>query len=288
MKKIFIIMSIVLLLFIMYGCDSKKEEYINLTESYEECKKYDEYFQSYGWSNLYISSSSLESYGVFGRKYEQAILSGDDLFVFVEFPSSGEAVKAKAYMEKYYKYYTFSVYKNILFLNMYSCYLVLKNYIEEEGIIFSYDLETLVYFPKGKQYYEIPENIKTIACFAFSNTDIAEIKFNNNLKRVNAYAFSHCIKLKEIWFNKGLENIGSQIFNGCVILKNIYVPSGVKYISPYAFNYGNVFIDEEQIPSEWDPLFCSPYSSSDVKFFSKAYLNTEWEYNKEENRFIIK
>ena len=58
-----------------------------------------------------------------------------------------------------------------------------------------------------------------------------------------------------------------------VILKNIYVPSGVKYISPYAFNYGNVFIDEEQIPSEWDPLFCSPYGSSGVKFFSKAYLN---------------
>ena len=54
------------------------------------------------------------------------------------------------------------------------------------------------------------------------------------------------------------------------------------YIERNAFNYGNVFIDEVEMPATWNTYFCSSKNVmgvSNYKFFSRVYWKDEWEFD---------
>lgn len=282
MKKLFIICLIWFMSICLISCKKNKEDIINITEIYELKSNYTTEFYNSGITEFYIADSNLYLESYCGKKFNQLIMDEDKQIVMVEFKTNEDALYSKFYLEKYRYVYGYQVYKNILFLNIYPNYLILNNYQIIDNVWFSSNFETLINFPKDIEYYEIPKDVKNIAVGAFANTDIKEIVFNSELKQIDDQAFKKCIKLEHVKFNHGLEYIGTLIFDGCLILKTIYVPANVKYIDGNAFNYGNVFTDEVQMPDTWNTYFCSSENVCGVskyKFFSRIYWKDEWEFD---------
>lgn len=282
MKKFFSILYVILLLLILSSCDSKNSNYIDLSVIYESIDNIEELEQYYEIDGLYLKNSESSTTSYLGVNYVQSLNFDSDGLYMIEFKTSEDALKSKNYIKKNNKKYCYSVYENILFFDYFPCYLLLNNYIEKDDVVFSKDLKTLVLFSKNVKSYSLPEGIESISCGAFQDSNIEDIKFNEELKRINGFAFGSCKKLEHIKFKNNVEYIGSQAFDDCVQLKTIYVPPRVKYIDPNAFNYGNVFIDEYELPGEWSMYFCSDhnyYNKPNFKFFSKYYLKGEWEFD---------
>ena len=70
-----------------------------------------------------------------------------------------------------------------------------KNYVSVDGVLFSKDKATLVYFPAGKtsEYYEVPKGTVNI----------------------EAYAFNWCTSLTSLTIPKSVTSIGKGAFNVC-------------------------------------------------------------------------
>ena len=82
-------------------------------------------------------------------------------------------------------------------------------YLSRDGILFDKCMETLIAFPAA---YEgqciVPDSVKTIAEYAFSNSRITSIEFPESLKAINANAFTNCA-LEEVFIPEKVSKIGS-------------------------------------------------------------------------------
>ncbi len=133
-----------------------------------------------------------------------------------------------------------------------------ETYMSENNCCLTKDGETLVFCCNGLTYVNVPNSVKTI----------------------DNYAFSDCVKLKNIIIPDGVETIGDNVFDNCEGL-TIYIPASVISIGEYAFDGCRDFsinLGEgiESIESEW---FNSPYlisitiPNSVVSIGDEAFLN---------------
>ena len=75
---------------------------------------------------------------------------------------------------------------------------------------------------------------------SFKSTDIKEIKFNDNLRKIGDYAFAY-LNTNNIVLPKNLEKIGMSVFSESTI-KNLVINNKLKVIEEYAF-YGNQILN---------------------------------------------
>ncbi len=112
-----------------------------------------------------------------------------------------------------------------------------KNYILEDGVLFSSDKKTLVAFPPAneKTSYNIPKGVEIIEGGAFASCkNLKEIVIPETVKIIGDYAFSEC-NFKRITIPQGVEEIGSHTFKRCNNIEYIVLPDSVKFIGDYAF-----------------------------------------------------
>lgn len=109
----------------------------------------------------------------------------------------------------------------------------------------------------------IPENTKEICAYAFRNSNIKSVKFNNILERIDSQAFLDCSELKgEIVFPNTLNYIGEAAFYQCVnISGGITIPGGVYKVGDMAFYFcrslNGAVIFEEGVSEIGDFAFTS-------------------------------
>lgn len=109
--------------------------------------------------------------------------------------------------------------------------------------------ETLGGYPvtgiSGSGIVEWGENVKTITLpstaveihvDAFVGLNVTEIKLNEGLKKIGAYAFSSCTQLESINLPESLESIGNGAFDSCKKLKSVEIPKNVTILSDHLFN----------------------------------------------------
>ena len=113
-----------------------------------------------------------------------------------------------------------------------------QHFTSVNGVLFSKDMKTLVYYPLGKtaEAYTIPNGVETVAMGAFGNAKITSIKFPSSIKFINEDAFMNCRGLISINFPSSLEEIGSEAFDSCLNLTTVTIPSSVTYIGGKTFN----------------------------------------------------
>lgn len=115
-------------------------------------------------------------------------------------------------------------------------------YKSVDGVLFSADLKTLVYYlpTRADESYEIPAGTEQIAAGAFSgNAYLKNVTIPASVKLLNANAFSNCTKLTGVNFADGSTEplvIGKYAFSGCTSLASIALPSRTSAIEDYAFN----------------------------------------------------
>ena len=104
----------------------------------------------------------------------------------------------------------------------------------------------------------LPKHLKTIGDYAFGNSSVEEIVFNDNLVELGKYSFAgsiylnnvtlpnsvkvlgesvfqDCKALEVLVLNQGLESIGKLCFYNTKVSKDLNIPDSVTYIGQYLF-----------------------------------------------------
>ena len=122
-------------------------------------------------------------------------------------------------------------------------------------------------------------NVKRVGfCSFFYTSNLESVSFNNNLERIESFAFSKS-GLKRVRLPEMLNHIGTEAFGDCPNLEYVTIPAGVKYIGSSAFNKGNIYCDLESRPEGWKEDF----ASGDAKVYWKG----QWSYNENGEPYIL-
>lgn len=106
------------------------------------------------------------------------------------------------------------------------------NYQSVDGVLYSKDLKTLIYYPynKGNEPFIVPENVEVLGEKSFINYHLSEIILHDNIQEILEYAFS-LSKLEKINLPRSLETINKGIFNNCYYLTEVNVAKNVSIIN---------------------------------------------------------
>ena len=144
-----------------------------------------------------------------------------------------------------------------------------KNYLSENGIIFSKEKKVIIAYPAGKteKSYNIPNTVTSIGDGAFSGcASLTSVTIPDSVTSISDGAFSGCSSLTSITIPDSVPSIGDRAFSGCTSLTSITIPKNVSSIGNYAFencdSLANVYFEETTTPD-----FCrsSFYRNSGVK-----------------------
>lgn len=112
-----------------------------------------------------------------------------------------------------------------------------KNFSSLDGVLFSKDYKSLLYYPEGKStpHYSIPDTTEIIGEEAFKKCHHLEsIYIPESVKIINRYAISDCKKLVDVALSEGLERIERHALRYTGIEK-VSIPDSVSFIGEEAF-----------------------------------------------------
>lgn len=146
-----------------------------------------------------------------------------------------------------------------------------------DGILFTKDMKTLVYYPSAKNIefnkygeaqnttsYVIPDGVETIRSKAFYKCYYLEnIEIPDTVTSIEEKAFHRCSALKKLDLPSKLEFIGKDAFAYCELIESATIPETIKQIDEYAFfncsgmKELNIYNDEENIKlgKNWYPTY---------------------------------
>lgn len=144
-----------------------------------------------------------------------------------------------------------------------------KNYVSEDGVLYTKDKTTLICYPSAKkgESFTIGSKVKDIGTAAVFMTELKKISFpasletidrhsfNSNqeltavdlsktsLTDIGAFAFSDCSKLSDVKLPDTIDTIGGGAFSNCKALTEIELPMGLLSVGQSAFaNTGLTYI----------------------------------------------
>lgn len=120
-----------------------------------------------------------------------------------------------------------------------------KQYCSVDGIVFSRDRKTLVFYPPGKQQdgYDIPDGVAKIGRSAFEGQAyLKEVRMPDSVTTLGMSAFFQCAALRKVVFSESLREIPDAsayqeggVFEDCEALEEAALPRKLQYLGSYAF-----------------------------------------------------
>ncbi len=112
-------------------------------------------------------------------------------------------------------------------------------YCDEDGVLFSKDMTTLVQFPLASPLlpsYDIPNSVTTIGYEAFEGcSGLTSIDIPNSVTDIGHEAFYRCSGLTSVDIPNSVTSIGHNAFNGCTGLTSVDIPDSVTSIENSTF-----------------------------------------------------
>lgn len=165
----------------------------------------------------------------------------------------------------------------------------IKNYYVDEnnpylkavdGVLYNKDMTVLQAFPVGRytdnsEYtFNIPKSVKTIAPYAFLNSNAEVFTVPGTVKTISSQAFAGNIYLTKLTLGSGIEYIYDSAFLSCPSLKSVTIPSSVKYVGYMAFGFEQM-LDCEAIEAQLD---CAGVSHPEITESNAWFYVTYTEY----------
>ena len=120
-----------------------------------------------------------------------------------------------------------------------------RKYWTKDGVLFSRNRKTLLFYPVGRSdgYYRPPDTTVKIAPKAFQDhAYLREIDMPDSIRMIGMSAFYHCSALSKIHFSANLREIPDAgvygfhgVFENCPLLTEITLPDQLRYIGSKAF-----------------------------------------------------
>lgn len=122
-------------------------------------------------------------------------------------------------------------------------------FVAVDGVLFSKDMKTLIYYPikkgltldkdgkaTGKASYTVPAGVETIRTKAFYKcNNLGTVILPEGLVAIEEKAFHKATALQNIQLPASLTSIGKDAFAFCELMTQITIPANVKQIGDYAF-----------------------------------------------------
>ena len=108
-----------------------------------------------------------------------------------------------------------------------------------DGVIFSRDLRSLVFYPAGRRgsSYEVPAGTGTICSFAFNGAaGLRALSVPDGVTAIGECAFALCRELRDVRLPDSVKEIGNEAFSTCESLEEITLPASLEKIENYLFS----------------------------------------------------
>lgn len=102
-------------------------------------------------------------------------------------------------------------------------------------------------FVLGLKDFTVPEGIRSIEKWAFSESSLETISLPSTLTRLGMGVFDVCESLTEITFPDGVTDMGEDMLQGCVKLQKVVLPKNLTVI-PDNFMAGCISVPSVEIP----------------------------------------
>ena len=160
------------------------------------------------------------------------------------------------------------------------------NYASVNGVVFSKDKKTLVYYPTGKtdKNYSIPNGTVTVGDSAFQNAQISSVSFPTSVKKLEDWAFvgsnltsitvpatiteyaygtfKNCKSLTSATVNSSA-NISYSMFMGCSKLTTVTLNNNIKVIDARAF-YQDDLLTKITLPTKLESLVVYAFKDTGI------------------------
>ena len=113
-------------------------------------------------------------------------------------------------------------------------------YSSDNGIVFSKDGKTLIWYPLGRAdtTYAIPSGVTTVGGYSFSKRiALTSVTIPNTVVTIDEMAFDGCTGLTSLTIPANVTTINRYAFRGCTGLTSLTIPGTVKTVGSDAF-YG--------------------------------------------------
>ena len=130
-----------------------------------------------------------------------------------------------------------------------------KHYVDQDGVLFDYDMTTLIYYPPAKTdtSYTVPESCTRIEDWAFiSNSHLESIDLSN-VTEIGEDAFYHCTALKSVTVPDTVSILEPRTFGNCMALETVQLSSMLDKIGEHCF-YNCLSLKEITIPGRVDTI----------------------------------
>ena len=111
-------------------------------------------------------------------------------------------------------------------------------YKSVDGIVYSKDGKTLVFYPNGKpeEEFVIPEGVTKVGNTSFYYAkNLKSVVISEGVTEIGSGAFSNCSSLINVSLSDSVKIIRSRAFNSCVFLEKLVIGNGVTDIETEAF-----------------------------------------------------
>lgn len=145
-----------------------------------------------------------------------------------------------------------------------------------DGVLYTKDMKTLLFYPISRQVktkeengetikfseYDIPQGVEVIRSKAFYKCVwLSRVSIPDSVKQIEEKAFHRCGALEVLQFPEQLEQIGKDAFAYCTKLTSVVIPASVKQIDEYAFYNCKALLDvtvnnveaQLQLGKKWYP-----------------------------------
>ena len=156
------------------------------------------------------------------------------------------------------------------------------SYVCEDGVLFTKDKKTLVYYPgkKPDAEYKIPDGVETLGYRGFYlNGNIRKIVMPSSLRVIDKQCFASCRGLREVVFGKGLREINDLAFSYCA-LENVKLSDSVEWIGSSAFMLHDGF-GELMLPGKLRRAGYNAFGADYGKTFSQEVIRIPAKLNLE-------
>lgn len=113
-----------------------------------------------------------------------------------------------------------------------------ETYCSDNGIVYSKDKKTLVYYPAGRtdETFAVSDGVEILDYDSFNSCHyIKNITIPDSVVTINLGAFRNCDSLADITIPKSVTKIESSAFYDCGSLLEIKIPDSVTFVGQYLF-----------------------------------------------------
>ena len=124
----------------------------------------------------------------------------------------------------------------------------------------------------------LPEGLTQIEYWAFAGCDALEtLEIPGSITHLDNYTFQACLNLREVVIRPGVETIGFDVFDGCVNLQKIYIPYSVTKIDVYTFRECEKLADVyfSGTEQQWKEMILEA-EGNDPLFLAKVHYDAEY------------